>query len=119
MSPAGMIHRPSVLALRTASEVFALPDRTFESPGSCSPPVMVVADSSIVANQSSGVVFVVRADHTSRHAVRAAVEQLEAANAHMTGSVLNSVDLVRNPYYYSAYYRKEYSRYYVSAGAGR
>jgi hypothetical protein len=26
---------------------------------------------------------------------------------------------VRNPYYYSAYYRKEYSRYYVSAGAGR
>jgi succinoglycan biosynthesis transport protein ExoP len=84
-----------------------------------SPPVMVVADSSIVANQSSGVVFVVRADHTSRHSVRAAVEQLEAANAHLIGSVLNSVDLVRNPYYYSAYYRKEYSRYYVSAGAGR
>lgn len=82
------------------------------------PPVMVVADSSIVANQSSGVVFVVRADHTSKHSVRAAVEQLEAANAHLTGSVLNSVDLVRNPYYYSAYYRKEYSRYYVSA-AGR
>jgi polysaccharide biosynthesis transport protein len=83
------------------------------------PPVMVVADSSIVANQSSGVVFVVRADHTSRHAVRAAVEQLEAANAHLLGSVLNSVDLVRNPYYYSAYYRKDYARYYVSAGAGR
>ena len=82
------------------------------------PPVMVVADSSIVANQSSGVVFVVRADHTSKHSVRAAVEQLEAANAHLIGSVLNSVDLVRNPYYYSAYYRKEYSRYYVSA-AGR
>ena len=79
------------------------------------PPVMVVADSSIVANQSSGVVFVVRADHTSRHAVRAAVEQLEAANAHLIGSVLNSVDLVKNPYYYSAYYRKEYARYYVSA----
>lgn len=82
------------------------------------PPVMVVADSSIVANQSSGVVFVVRADHTSKHSVRAAVEQLEAANALLIGSVLNSVDLVRNPYYYSAYYRKEYSRYYVSA-AGR
>jgi succinoglycan biosynthesis transport protein ExoP len=83
------------------------------------PPVMVVADSSIVSNQSSGVLFVVRADHTSRHAVRAAVEQLEAANAHLIGSVLNSVDLMRNPYYYSAYYRKEYSRYYVSAGAGQ
>ncbi len=79
------------------------------------PPVMVVADGSIVANQASGVIFVVRADHTSRHAVRAAVEQLEAANAHLIGSVLNGVDLVRNPYYYSAYYRKEYSRYYAQA----
>ncbi|MBA3641660.1 MAG: polysaccharide biosynthesis tyrosine autokinase [Acidobacteria bacterium] len=83
------------------------------------PPVMVVADSSIVANQSSGVVFVVRADHTSRHAVKAAVEQLEAANAHLIGSVLNRVDLVRNPYYYSAYYRKDYAKYYVAAGSGR
>jgi capsular exopolysaccharide synthesis family protein len=83
------------------------------------PPVMVVADSSIVANQASGVVFVVRADHTSRHAVKAAVEQLDAANAHLLGSVLNRVDVVRNPYYYSSYYRKDYARYYVSAGAGR
>jgi capsular exopolysaccharide synthesis family protein len=81
------------------------------------PPVMVVADSSIVANQASGVVFVVRADHTSKHSVRAAGEQLEAANAHMLGSVLNRVDLVANPYYYSAYYRKDYAKYYVSAAA--
>jgi len=80
------------------------------------PPVMVVADSSIVANQSSGVVFVVRADHTSKHSVRAAAEQLEAANAHLLGSVLNRVDLVSNPYYYSAYYRKDYAKYYVAAG---
>ena len=83
------------------------------------PPVMVVADSSIVANQASGVVFVVRADHTNPHAVRAAAEQLEAANAHLLGSVLNGVDLVRNPYYYSAYYRKDYARYYVSTAAGK
>jgi capsular exopolysaccharide synthesis family protein len=83
------------------------------------PPVMVVADSSIVAHQASGAVFVVRADHTSRQDLHAAVEQLGAANAHLIGSVLNSVDLVGNPYYYSAYYRKEYSRYYVSADAGR
>ena len=79
------------------------------------PPVMVVTDASIVANQASGVVFVVGADHTNRHAARAAVEQLESANARIVGSVLNKVDLVRNPYHYSAYYRKEYSRYYVKA----
>jgi capsular exopolysaccharide synthesis family protein len=79
------------------------------------PPVMVVADSSIVANQASGVVFVVGADNTSRHAARTAVEQLDSASAHVLGSVLNRVDLVRNPYYYSAYYRKDYARYYVSS----
>ena len=83
------------------------------------PPVMVVADSAIVANQASGVVFVVGADNTSRQAARTAVEQLDAANAHIIGSVLNKVDLVRNPYYYSAYYRKDYARYYVSSSKPR
>jgi capsular exopolysaccharide synthesis family protein len=77
------------------------------------PPVLVVTDSAIVANQASGVVFVVGADKTSRHAARAAVEQLDSANAHIVGSVLNRVDLIRNPYYYSSYYRKEYAKYYV------
>jgi capsular exopolysaccharide synthesis family protein len=77
------------------------------------PPVLVVADSSIVANQASGVVFVVSADKTPRAAAKAAVVQLESANAKVIGSVLNRVDLVRNPYYYQSYYRKEYARYYV------
>jgi len=77
------------------------------------PPVLVVADSSIVANQASGVVFVASADKTPRAAAKAAVVQLEAANAKVIGTVLNRVDLVRNPYYYQSYYRKEYARYYV------
>lgn len=79
-----------------------------------SPPVLVVTDSSIVGNQASGVVFVVGSDKTSRQAARAAVEQLDAANARIIGSVLNRVNLSRHQYYYSAYYRKEYSKYYVS-----
>ena len=33
----------------------------------------------------------------------------------MIGAVLNRVDLEKNPYYYSAYYRKESSRYYQQA----
>lgn len=77
------------------------------------PPVLVVTDSAIVANQVSGVVFVVSAEKTSRQAARTAVEQLDAASAHIVGSVLNRVDLIRNPYYYSSYYRKEYAKYYV------
>ena len=119
--PAGHIppNPAELLASRRYADFIASLSAHFDWVLLDTPPVMVVADSSIVANQSSGVVFVVRADHTSRHAVRAAVEQLEAASAHLIGSVLNSVDLVRNPYYYSAYYRKDYARYYVSAGAGR
>lgn len=121
LMPAGLIppNPAELLGSRRYTDFIASLSAHFDWVLLDTPPVMVVADSSIVANQSSGVVFVVRADHTSRHAVRAAVEQLEAANAHLVGSVLNSVDIVRNPYYYSAYYRKEYSRYYVSAGAGR
>lgn len=117
LMPAGHIppNPAELLGSRRYSDFIASLGAHFDWVVLDTPPVMVVADSSIVANQSSGVVFVVRADHTSRHAVRAAVEQLEAANAHLLGSVLNSVDVVRNPYYYSSYYRKEYSRYYVSA----
>jgi Mrp family chromosome partitioning ATPase len=60
------------------------------------------------------VVFVVSSDKTSRQAARAAVEQLTSANAHIVGLVLNRVDLIRHPYYYASYYRKEYAKYYVS-----
>jgi capsular exopolysaccharide synthesis family protein len=77
------------------------------------PPVLVVADGSIVANKVSAVVFVTAADHTSRQSAHAAVEQLDAASAHVIGSVLNRADIIRNPYYYAAYYRKEYSKYYI------
>jgi capsular exopolysaccharide synthesis family protein len=79
-----------------------------------SPPVLVVTDSAIVANHASGVVFVVGSDKTTRQAARTAVEQLDSANARIIGSVLNRVNLTRHQYYYSAYYRKEYSKYYVS-----
>ncbi len=81
------------------------------------PPVMAVADASVVAHAVSGVVFVVGADMTSRHGARAALDQLETARAKFVGAVLNRVDLDRNAYYYAQYYRKEYSSYYVSAGS--
>jgi capsular exopolysaccharide synthesis family protein len=49
------------------------------------PPVQDVADGSICANKATGVVFVVGADLATRQAARAAVEQLNAANAHLVG----------------------------------
>jgi succinoglycan biosynthesis transport protein ExoP len=77
------------------------------------PPVLAVTDSTIAANTASGVVFVVGADKTSRHAARAAVEQLNAAKGHLIGAVLNNAAIDRHPYYYQGYYRKEYAKYYV------
>jgi succinoglycan biosynthesis transport protein ExoP len=77
------------------------------------PPVLVVADGSIVANEATSTVFVVDGDRTRRHSARAALDQLQTANAHVVGSVLNKANIQRDPHYYPAYYRKEYARYYV------
>jgi capsular exopolysaccharide synthesis family protein len=82
-----------------------------------SPPVMAVADACVIAHRTSGVLFVVGADATSRHTARQAIEQLSQARARLLGGVLNRVDLQKNPYYYSKYYKKEYTQYYTkSAG---
>jgi polysaccharide biosynthesis transport protein len=80
-----------------------------------SPPVMAVTDAAITAHTASGVVFVVGAEMTSRHAARAAVEQLETSRAHFVGAILNRVELEKNAYYYSHYYRREYGAYYHHA----
>jgi succinoglycan biosynthesis transport protein ExoP len=79
------------------------------------PPVMAVTDSVLVAHHASGVIFVVGAEMTSHHAARRALEQLEQADATFVGAVLNRVDLEHNGYYYSQYYRREYTAYYEQA----
>jgi len=79
------------------------------------PPVMAVTDSALVAHLSTGVLFVVGAEMTSRYAGQRALEQLERAQAKFIGAVLNRVDLKHNSYYYSQYYRREYSDYYQSS----
>jgi capsular exopolysaccharide synthesis family protein len=78
-----------------------------------SPPVLAVTDSAIAGRHSSGVVFVVGSDKTSRQAAQEALAQLGSANVHVIGTVLNRVDIVKHPYYYAAYYRKEYAKYYA------
>ena len=115
--PAGMIppNPAELLGSKRCEEFFATLGQNFDWVILDSPPVLAVADASILANTATGVVFVVGADQTSRQAARAALEQLDAVQAHVIGAVLNRVDLEKNPYYYSAYYRKEYARYYAQA----
>jgi exopolysaccharide transport family protein len=83
------------------------------------PPVMAVTDAVIAANSASGVVFVVGAEMTGRHSARTAIEQLAHGRARFVGAVLNRVELERNAYYYSHYYRREYGAYYQAAANSR
>ena len=76
------------------------------------PPVMAVTDSSVVAHVATGVLFVVGSEMTSRHAAQRALEQVRTKFIRV---VLNRVDLQHNSYYYSQYYRREYSNYYTES----
>jgi capsular exopolysaccharide synthesis family protein len=77
-----------------------------------SPPVMAVTDAALVAHSVTGVLFVIGAEMTSRHAAKRALDQLQQAHARFLGAVLNRVELQRHAYYYSHYYRREYTEYY-------
>ena len=77
-----------------------------------SPPVMAVADASVLAHQTSAVLFVVGCEMTSRPAANQAVEQLLKVGATMAGGVLNKVNVGQHGYYYSHYYRGGYGEYY-------
>jgi capsular exopolysaccharide synthesis family protein len=77
------------------------------------PPVISVADATVLAPQVDGVVLVVRAGSTARAALVFTVEQLRIVRAPMLGSVLNDVDLRRDAAYDGAY--EYYGRYPSSA----
>ena len=77
---------------------------------------MAVTDAAIVAHVADGVVFVVGAEMTSRHAAQRRGRAARATAVRtFVGAVLNRVDLERNAYYYSHYYRREYGAYYQQA----
>ena len=79
------------------------------------PPVMAVTDASLIANEVSGVVFVVGSDATTRGAARTALDELREGRDNVLGAILNRVDLKGNPYYYARYYRPDYEKYYRRA----
>ncbi len=76
-----------------------------------SPPVMAVADATVLAHDASGVLFVTSADDTSLEAADTALAELHAAGANMVGAVLNRAPLTKEAFYYSRYYRPEYDAY--------
>jgi len=80
-----------------------------------SPPALAVTDAAVAAASATGVVFVIGAEMTSRQSAKIAIQQLENGRPRFLGAVLNRVELERNAYYYSGYYKREYVQYYQAA----
>lgn len=74
-----------------------------------SPPVLVAADSSVLATHVEGVIFVLRADRTHSEVAAAAKQRLVDVGAKLLGGILNGARLEMEKgyrYYYSyKYYR--------------
>jgi non-specific protein-tyrosine kinase len=72
------------------------------------PPVLAVADASILAPLVDGTVFVLDGEHSSRSAMVQSRDQLENAGANIVGIVYNNFDPGQSsayPYYSSYYYQ--------------
>jgi hypothetical protein len=48
----------------------------------------------------------------SRQLVKNALAQLDTAEPRHLGAILNKVNLAKNGYYYSHYYKADYTKYY-------
>jgi capsular exopolysaccharide synthesis family protein len=75
-----------------------------------SPPALAVADATVLSNQVDGVVLVTQAGQTRRDAARQAIENLQQANAHLLGGILNRASRKGGNYYYYHYYTSKGSR---------
>ena len=73
-----------------------------------SPPVNMVTDAVVLAPQSDGVLFLVRANQSERGDVIHAVEQMERTGSKILGFVLNDADMEKLRYSR----RKRYKRYF-------
>lgn len=68
------------------------------------PPVLMVADSAILAHRADGVLLVLEAGRTRRDMARRAMARLEQADSHLLGAVLNKLSDRSDGYYYYYYY---------------
>ena len=69
-----------------------------------SPPSLTVADASVLATRTDGVLVVVEAGRTRKNLAREGVEALRQVGANLLGVVLNQLRAGRGGYYYYYYY---------------
>ncbi|MCG6928012.1 MAG: polysaccharide biosynthesis tyrosine autokinase, partial [Acidobacteria bacterium] len=77
------------------------------------PPVLAMADASVVLPTVEGVVLVVAGESSSKPQVQRAIEQVHHVGSKVVGVVLNKVNLQRNSYYYTQHYGEYYRSYYA------
>jgi capsular exopolysaccharide synthesis family protein len=68
-----------------------------------SPPVLAVADASILAGVAGGTLLVVDAGSSRRSAALHATQELRRGGGEVIGIVLNDLDMTTSPYYYGSY----------------
>jgi Mrp family chromosome partitioning ATPase len=74
-------------------------------------PVMAADDVTSLAPHTEGVLFVLRADHTSARVARAAIDSLYQRKVRVLGLVFNAVRTNAGEYYYYYKYRDYYASY--------
>ena len=68
------------------------------------PPCHAASDALLLSRMVNGVIFVVKSDATSRRSVCNALKQLRTVSAPLVGTVINQVNVKRNPHYHDGYY---------------
>jgi capsular exopolysaccharide synthesis family protein len=79
------------------------------------PPLLGLTDSRLIADQTDGVVLVVRLGKTRKESIKGALEELGLADLNILGIVANSATAKSGGYgYYSNYYNRYYRKYAAS-----
>ena len=65
-----------------------------------SPPIVVVTDALVLANEVDGVIMVLNFGEVTRETAKQAKQLLEKVNANMLGVVLNKIDMEKEGHYY-------------------
>jgi capsular exopolysaccharide synthesis family protein len=76
------------------------------------PPTLSVTDAVVLSPRVDAIILVIRSGQTTKQALRRARDILMQVNAHVTGVLLNAVDLNSPDYYYYYEYQGKYSHYY-------
>jgi polysaccharide biosynthesis transport protein len=82
------------------------------------PPTLSVTDAVVLSPRVDSVVLVIRSGKTTKQALRRARDVLMQVNAHVTGVLLNAVDLSSPDYYYYYEYQGKYGDLYYREEEG-